>query len=107
MNWREIRDVILGVLSLVAIVLFVGWCSTSIVRDVHNAWVHRNEPIYLVSRMYDPIYHGVSVPASEICVSPARCEPSGKPNLRYFVVLREYEVRQVGLDPAHLVPYQE
>ncbi len=109
MIWRNTRDSVLGVFSLALFLALVSWCGYSVARDVRNWWVHRNEPVYAVSRMYDPVYRGQ--PASRIsymiCNSPARCEPSGRPSWQYFMLVKEYELKEVGLDPAHEIPYKE
>lgn len=86
----------------------VGGCVYGIGKNVAEALAHRNEPVYLVSRAQDPFWRKAGfVPADIVCYSPARCEPNGKPSPQYLVLLKEYEVRQWGLDPANEIPVED
>lgn len=99
MNMKKMYDAAKTVVSVVFCAAFVGWCTISAGSDIVEAVKYRNEPTYLISRMYDPIYEDY-IPDNLVCESPARCEPNGRPSLQYFALLGEHEVREWRLDPA-------
>jgi hypothetical protein len=100
---RQVFEAVVGAVAAVLAVVFFIWAGYSLVRDVKNAIIHRNDRVYVVSLAYDPVWYG-KPPQSVLCHSPARCEPDGKPSFRYFAYLKEYEVREWGLDPSRMIP---
>ena len=84
----------------------VAVCGYSGHETVVKPWNHRHEALYLMPRGYDPLLRNLpGIWRSDIsCSSPAQCEPGGKPSPQHFVLLREYEVREWGFDPANEIP---
>ena len=96
----------IGALSWVFIISFVllfACIPVEITKGVYRLYIHWNEPVYLVYRAYDPVFgHMYDIPSS-----PARLEPNGKPQLEYFTLLKEYQVREWGLNPDRMIPWAE
>lgn len=103
---REILNNAKMALALAMVIALVGGFTYAMTNSAVEWWAHRDEPVYLVSRAYDPAWkYAGFVPHAVTCYSPARCEPSGKPLLRYFTLLKEYQLREWGLNPEHETPY--
>ena len=104
MNVRTISDFAKNAAAAVFAVAFVATCSVSVVSQFKNDWRQRNDKVYLIPQAYNPLNKGVADITGLSCYSPAACEPSSKPRLRYFALLTEHQVREWGLDPAHERP---
>lgn len=88
-----------------AALAMIGGFVYGVASNVWDGWTHRHEATYLVPRAYDPLWKKAGfVPKDLICYSPARCEPNGKPQMQYFVLLKEYQARRWGLDPTNETP---
>ena len=103
--FRKIIEAAKVALSVTFVDAIVGGFVYGIGKDIVDGIVHWNEPVYLMPRAYDPIWRNAGfIPSAYVCSSPARCEPNGKASLQYFVLLKEYEVRRWGFDPAREIP---
>ena len=69
--------------------------------DGYEWWVHRHETEYIVyARDVHPYSFSQDVP-----MSPTRLEPSGCARLKYVTVVKEYELKRLGYNPANEIPY--
>lgn len=92
-------------LAATATLALAGWFLCGIANDIVDGVTRYNEPVYLVARAHDPIFKVWGfVPDNVVCFSPARCEPNGKASPQYFILLKEYELRKWGLNPAIETP---
>jgi len=103
MNWRNLRD---GVLGALGCLLFVGIAVLATVQglsDLSDWWRYRDDPVYLISRSYDPISGWKD---SANCLSPARIDRTpGRPNLDCMMFVKRYELVRLGLNPVEHLPY--
>lgn len=94
------------ILVLGALLGGAAWLAYQGFAEVLEAWTYRDEPQYLARRAYDPLIRGTELADAYACGSPARVEPTpGVPNPHCFAIIGEHELREWGLDPETMTPY--